>query len=595
MKPFAALDIELDKAPVMGNRPTIKFPWRIFLRALFVQAAILLVALTCSGLAARYFFKRQFLDQTKAQLQDTLVALSRFIPQRVVHEWCTENAKGTSYRLTIIRNDGGVICDSHHDSSTMDNHSQRPEIVQARSKGIGSSVRRSTTLEEAMLYGAMHLASEKIFLRVAIPLPHLTRTIQVFDVSLLMFLGLLAAVLSLFAIWSARLLVFPLGRLLIKTQNVLSPEVSHHDDFNRDTFGEWSDLESNIEHIRKNLQAKTEHLTREQSELETIMSAISDAIYAVDPNGNPLFFNSRFELLFLGKSDRKNLKLWEVFREPEILGAFEVALKEEKTGQASATPLEQREGLKRFFSLSVSPLRKHDGHLYGVVGIFHDVTDLKSAEQMRIDFVANVTHELRTPLTSIKGYSDTLVQDIEKGKPPSLEFLSTIKRNSDRLMNLINDLLDLSSLESIDILQRETVNTEEVTARALSQLSQSFESKRQQVEMKIVQKTVLADAQKLEQVLVNLLDNANKYTPTGGKICVLWESDDTNVFLKISDTGPGIPIEHQSRLFERFYRVDKARSRAHGGTGLGLAIVKHIIQRHQGTVWVQSEPEHGAT
>ena len=215
---------------------------------------------------------------------------------------------------------------------------------------------------------------------------------------------------------------------------------------------------------------------------------------------------------------------------------------------------------------------------------------------MRIDFVANVSHELRTPLTAIKGYADTLILDSKQGQPASPEFLEIIARNTDRLMNLINDLLNLSSLEAKDNLQKTSLPTGELTSRVIQQMRGVFESKRQQISVETRVSTVLADPTRLEQVLVNLLDNANKYTPAHGRISVHWESSSEGItLLKIADSGPGIPSEHHSRLFERFYRVDKARSREEGGTGLGLAIVKHIMQRHEGSVSVESSPGQGST
>jgi two-component system phosphate regulon sensor histidine kinase PhoR len=230
------------------------------------------------------------------------------------------------------------------------------------------------------------------------------------------------------------------------------------------------------------------------------------------------------------------------------------------------------------------------------VGVFHDVTELKRAEQMRIEFVANVSHELRTPLTAIKGYADTLSADLDAGKPSEKEFVRAIQRNSDRLMSLIHDLLDLSSLESgAEELRTDLVNTAEISRKVIGQIEPTAKQKGQTISLDLKTANVLADPARLEQVLVNLLDNAVKYTPNGGSISVSWfRLNGGGVELWVSDTGPGISAEHHGRLFERFYRVDKARSRQLGGTGLGLAIVKHIMQRHGGSVRVESQVGKGA-
>lgn len=423
-----------------------------------------------------------------------------------------------------------------------------------------------------------------------------------FDTAVGIFLFSIAAALLVLSLWASKRLVFPIGRILLKTQNLVAPTSYSSLRESEGTFGEWSELESNIDDIRRNLEKTAQTLTMEQIELDTVMGAISDAILAVDPDGVPLFYNTRFEVLFGGGGIRRNIKLYEIVRDPEILNAYQRALGE---GKVSATKAFSHEssGERRFFSLAVSPLRKQGGVIYGALGIFHDITELKAAEQMRIDFVANVSHELRTPLTAIKGYAETLASDVEKVPDrfkgtDAKEYLQVITRNTTRLMNLMEDLLDLSSIESATILQRDTLSTEEITQRALRQVQTKCAEKNQVVETETEAKTVLADANRLEQVLINLLDNAHKYTPEGGKIKVKWEPDrhgGKDVFLKVIDTGPGISVEHQRRLFERFYRIDKARSREQGGTGLGLAIVKHIMQRHEGTVTIESVLGQGST
>lgn len=413
---------------------------------------------------------------------------------------------------------------------------------------------------------------KRMVVEAAVPLAEIQDALRVFDASLAVVLLGVAVVLVAFAIWSGKGLV----------------------------YGEWSELEMSIDDMRKDLESKTESLNLERQELSTLMGAISDGVLSVDGNGAPLYYNSRFEILFGApgaySQDVRGVRLFEMFRDPDILNAFDAALRQGRVGTAPAIPVVMgSDGARRFFSLSVSPLKKPNGKVYGAIGIFHDVTELKAAEQMRIDFVANVSHELRTPLTSIKGYTDTIIDDVRRGRSIMPEFLSTIARNVERLMGLINDLLDLSSLESGELLQKARLSTEEITERIVSQMRPAFENKKHAVKVDVVAPFVWADPRRLEQILVNLLDNAIKYTPHEGKITVHWLADASSVYLRVADTGPGIPPEHQARLFERFYRVDKARSRELGGTGLGLAIVKHIMQRHGGSVWVESKQGQGAT
>jgi two-component system phosphate regulon sensor histidine kinase PhoR len=441
----------------------------------------------------------------------------------------------------------------------------------------------------------------------AIPAHLFPLVLKTFDVALIFLLSGISLILLIFATALATQLISPIKRILAKTRSVLNREnaslgcrIEPRDPeesleaFGQESFGEWADLESSFEDIRKDLEKKNQRLKKGQEELATLMSAISDAILAVDTEECPLFYNSRFEILFGNHKLKSNPRLWEVFRDPGILSAFREALKQGKHSATQIIPFEDPSG-KRYFSLSVSPLRQSQNLPYGAVGIFHDVTELKLAEQIRIDFVANVSHELRTPLTAIKGYADTLLMDIQQGQVPAPEFIEIITRNSDRLMHLIQDLLDLSSLESKELIHKSKINTEEVTSRILKQMQRTFESKDQSLEVKNQTPYVLADSKRLEQVLVNLLDNASKYTPKKGKISIQWEkAQNQGVVLTVQDTGPGIPLEHHSRLFERFYRVDQARSREQGGTGLGLAIVKHIMQKHDGSIQVESKSGEGS-
>lgn len=583
---------------MIHNPPIKTFPWRIFTRVVLIQSVLVLVALAASGIAARYFYKKQFLSQLEGKLKDTLTIVARTLPAHIERDWCRRTSENVSLRFTVFAYDGDFICDAYREVDLIDQGSPRPEVEAARRDGFGVAIRHSKTLKSDMYYGAMNLPDRKIVLRASGQLSELYATIGVFDVSLGFVLALFAVLLGIFAVWSGQKLVFPLGRLILKTQSLLShtPERLSPEEVETDSYGEWSELESNIDDIRRDLEAKARSLDTERVELATIMGSISDAILAVDPDGVPLFFNSRFELLFgrRGLGDRK-FRVWEIFREPQVLGAFNAALKEGTIAGTSTIPVEQGSGITRFFSLSVAPLRRQDGTIYGAVGIFHDVSELKSAEQMRIDFVANVSHELRTPLTSIKGYAETLEQDLKQERPVSKEFLEIIGRNANRLMNLMDDLLDLSSIESDHLLQKEDLSTGEMTRRVLKQMAGTFEAKTQTTKVVIREEKVYADENRLEQILNNLLDNANKYTPEGGTITITWERDGKDVVLRISDTGPGIPLEHLPRLFERFYRVDKARSREQGGTGLGLAIVKHIMQRHDGRATVESQPGAGTT
>jgi two-component system phosphate regulon sensor histidine kinase PhoR len=251
---------------------------------------------------------------------------------------------------------------------------------------------------------------------------------------------------------------------------------------------------------------------------------------------------------------------------------------------------------RRFFTLSVSPLKRPKSEeVYGALGVFHDISELKLAEQMRIDFVGNVSHELRTPLSSIRGYAETMLEDLEQRATTEAQFARTIVRNVERLIELVTDLLDLSSLDAgVEKLHREWLPARELVGPVFEQFRPRMKERKLELVLEGKDVRVFSDRKRMEQVLVNLIDNASKFSPEQGRITVSFEDRPFEVILSVRDQGVGIPPESLPRVFERFYRVDSGRSRHQGGTGLGLAIVKHIVQRHGGNVRVESDLSRGS-
>ncbi len=414
--------------------------------------------------------------------------------------------------------------------------------------------------------------------------------------------AVLAVAGAAFAAWSARLYFEPMGRVVqrareLRRSRAVAPVLAA-DDYASEEPGEWADLERALERIRSDLRAKADQLSREREELAALLAGVSDAILAVDAQETPLFFNPQFTLLFGVKAARpsQSMKLAEILRTPDVLDAFREVLVSGAARTVAFAARTARYPAPRHFSLSVAPLRDKDtDRTYGAVGIFHDVTELKQAEQIRIEFVGNASHELRTPLTSIKGYVETLKDDVKAGRADALgPFLDIVAKNVDRLILLVNDLLDLSAIESGAELRKSAVGTREVTESVLRQLEGKRASKSIGIRVDIRAESLSADPRRVEQVLMNLVHNAIKYIPEGGAIEIRWREEGGDTFLSVKDNGPGIPLEHQGRLFERFYRVDAGRSREQGGTGLGLSIVKHIMLKHGGGVQLHSRLEEGA-
>lgn len=397
----------------------------------------------------------------------------------------------------------------------------------------------------------------------------------------------------------------PVHRLLLKTLKLSSkkrfsdiPENEPENLF-QDEIGEYSQFERALDRISQKLKRRKDQLQRERQETQAFMSSVQEGLLSLDTEGKVLYFNSQFATLFLEQSQLKldQINLSDIFRAPEIYSGFKKVL-EEKRNQKIAFRIPTRIDKKpRDFIISMAPLRGYQStEVYGVLVVFYDITELKKIEKIRSDFVANASHELRTPLTSIKGYVETLKEDLENGKTDqALNFAQIISRNVNRLIELVNDLLSLSTLESHSELQLEAIHPLEISEIVISELQLLAKEKNQVIHIRGKVDELLADARKVEQVLRNLIMNAIKYIPEGKNIYVVWEKGEGNsVLLKVIDDGPGISEEHHERLFERFYRIDKSRSRDRGGTGLGLAIVKHIMQSHGGQISVKSNPGEGA-
>lgn len=404
-------------------------------------------------------------------------------------------------------------------------------------------------------------------------------------------------VFSAVSVFMVRRLVVPLGRLIEKTKRMreapfeneeLEPEALTFDE-----PGEWYDLERALNKLGRDLRGKTIRLSREKTELRTIMSAVSEAVLAISNDNKVLFYNSQFAFLFKPSNSTGDATISEVLRYPDVLAAYSDALKRGDSVRREIHLLTKGDNLPRYFQLSVTPLKKkHNQEVYGVVGIFYDITEMKQAERIRIEFVGNVSHELRTPLTTINGYLQTLSGDFKSGRTDQAqEFLDIVSQNVGRLKSLVEDLLDLSSLESGKELRLEAVDVRDITEAVLAQVN----TENHKIKITYGFEQMKADANRMEQVLRNLMENAVRYIPEGRNIEILWKKSATgNPELHVIDDGPGIAPEHQARLFERFYRIDEARSRETGGTGIGLSLVKHIVQRHGGQVIVKSQVGQGS-
>jgi len=328
------------------------------------------------------------------------------------------------------------------------------------------------------------------------------------------------------------------------------------------------------------------------------MNSVQEALVSMNQQERLLYFNSQFSHLFLDPAlaDRKDLTLQEIFRDPDIFQVFHLALVEGKAQRLTAQKIIKKDNQSRYFSISVTPLRKKESQeVMGAVGIFYDITEIKRTEELRHEFVGNASHELRTPLTSIKGYLEMVREDLQAGRLEQIQgFLNIISDNVNRLIDLVNDLLSVNALESSSSLKIESFSPLALSEQVIHELLPLATERHQKILLQSQIDQVTGDPRKLEQVIRNLISNAIKYIGNDKQIEVIWEKGEGRMaLLRVIDNGPGIAQEHHARLFDRFYRVDRGRSRGAGGTGLGLAIVKHIIHSHGGTVEIKSSSEGG--
>jgi len=491
-----------------------------------------------------------------------------------------EVGKNTNTRITIIAPDGRVLADSEMDPHLMENHSNRPEVIQAKTKGFGKSLRFSTTLKKEMLYVAIPMESNKKFLgilRVSLFLEDIDKLLRELKLNLFGIVIFVTLFSLLGAIFFSRSLSRPLKGLVSASKRIADGDFSVKVKFKRDD--EVGELARSFNKMSEELKHLFDDLTLKQKELSSIISSLEEGLLVLDKEGRIILFNESFRKLV--RTNPEGRHWWEVLRNPMVGELIEKAKKEKRI---SSENLELNE--KEFLcSLVFIPFREE------LVIVFHDITEFKKLEKIKTDLVVNVSHELRTPLTAIKGYVETLEEEIEGD---SKRYLDIIKRHTERLINIVADLLLLSELEEKGLTQiKEEVNLEKVVKDVFKIFDQKAKEKGLKLNLICEGNPVVeGDAFKLEQMFINLIDNAIKYTERG-EVLVYLKQTDEEVIVKVKDTGIGIPKEHLDRIFERFYVVDKSRSKKLGGTGLGLSIVKHIVLLHNGKIDVKSSPGEG--
>jgi len=504
-----------------------------------------------------------------------------------------------SLRLTLVEPGGKVLGDSEVDLKDLDrleNHAGRPEIKAALDLGRGSSLRRSSTLGLDLLYVTTLLGDPeepRLVIRLALPLAEMAETLSGIR-RLIIGVTLIGILLSLGAAFLvSQRITHPIRSLKKTTRRITAGDHSRR--VRRYPSHEIGDLARAFDRMADHLEEEIDRATRGRDRLEAILRAMQEGVLVLDGEGRIILANQAVAELLELTTDPQGRRTSEIIRNAELIKAVSRVL----AGEPHASVEVRTLGLRgRVVEVHVAALNGRQEATGGAVAVFHDVTDRKRTEEMRRDLVANVSHELRTPLTAIRGSVETILSSGLEDPRPVRQFLEMIDRQAGRLQGLAEDLLTLASLEGQGTRSKpEAIQLAELADAVLSSVIGQAEAKGIEVERELDQPEAVftAHRRQIEEAVVNLLDNAVKYTEAGGTIVFRAEVVQGQVFLTVSDTGIGIPKSEQDRVFERFYRVDRNRSREMGGTGLGLAIVKHVAQAHGGRVELESTLGRGST
>lgn len=578
----------------------------IGLRGRLLVASV--VVITLSVVVAEGVLRRSLVAELKQRIQSDLAVRASLAADTAMREslsapaaprWQSlagELSERMNARVTFITRQGKLLGDSTVSWASVsgtDNHATRHEVAQALSTGVGHSVRDSSTVGAQMMYVAHAFESpdgETVVARVALPLTEVEQAVA--NLWRLVAMGSLVALLvalvlsSAGAHWASE----NARRLADAARRMADGDLSTRTHSVGDD--EFAELGGTLDKLATRLSSAFNDLRAERDLLGGILAGMGEGVLLVDDGGRVVLVNHGLREMLLIGDDAVGKELTEVIRDSELQSIIDKTRRTGSTvsGELEIAGIKPRRLLVRALSLSPQPV--------GTLAVFVDVTDLRRLEKLRREFVANVSHELRTPVTAIRSATETLLEGAARDPAAMPMFVDIIDRNAERLHALVEDLLDLSRIESREYrLEKSSVPLSDAVAKTLSLFRERAEKKRVLLTTLFSDDAALvkADPRALEQVLTNLLENAIKYCQADSVIEVSAQAESAaTVRVSLSDSGPGIEAKHLPRLFERFYRIDKGRSRDIGGTGLGLSIVKHLVEAMDGVVGVESVPGQGS-
>ena len=544
----------------------------------------LLLLITIFTFLFQYIMNIQYVENTKLNLKNNNDFIIKVLNDSDIQDkgfFLKENL--SNMRITYIDTNGKVLSDSIVDSETMDNHNQRSEVVDARKYGTGSSLRFSLSTGTQRLYFATKLDNGYI-IRTSIP----TKVISGLEWKyikyyiLIIFLSLLLS--FLLSVKLSRIFTKPIDDLEFITSRIAEGELHRRvKNLSKDEIGH---LGLTFNNMADKLELTLNEVTDRQNKMEAILKSVDSGIIAVDKDMRVILINPYAKKIFGIDKDIINQQLMDNIRDFEFENIFKQAT-EEYREFTILWPVERNLRVKTADIINGT-------QKIGTVAAVQDITDIKKYENLRAQFVANVTHELKTPLTSIKGFAETLrYTDNDEDKK---KFINIINDEAERLTRLINDILTLSKIENNEIIIMKSINVNSTLKEICYIMNKTAQIKNIKLELNLFYEPhITGNKDRFQQMIINLIDNAIKYSEVNSKVTVDSSADKDNSIISIRDAGVGISKEHLNRIFERFYTADKARSRAEGGTGLGLAIVKHILINFKGKIEVKSTPSKGST
>ncbi len=575
--------------------------WKIYPYHLVVVVLSLLATAWFVSHAVRDFYQDNLIAELEGRARILAPTIEKWLADDKTFELdnlARRIREHTGTRLTVILKNGTVVVDSHSVPEKMENHLDRPEIIQAIRNQPAYEERFSSTINEEMLYLAVPLRKSNelvAFVRVAKPVTAIQSTLADIYGKILAIGALTLLIAAMFSFALARRITGPLRDIQAGAERIAAGDLRAR--LYVYDSEELATLSNAMNNMAAQLSWQIQRERKEKAEVTAVLASMVEGVVAIDGNDRILTMNqAAADMLAIDRSTAVGSLMQSKIRLPRLLELIEKTRAQNETIEHEIVIYATE---NKYFQIHATPLRSDDGEAFGVLLVMNDMTKVRKLENLRRQFVANVSHELRTPITAVQGALETILDGAIESRDDTVRFVKVALRHTVRFAHIIRDLLLLSRIEQEDSAtissQGELLSVNSLVAGAVALSKNEFKGDTGRVVVECPKNLhVRGNSTLLEQALMNLVNNALNYSEADEKVEISVMAENGKVLIQVKDHGIGIPAADVERIFERFYRVDKSRSRAGGGTGLGLAIVKHIVQAHRGRVWVESEPGQGS-